>query len=116
MSAPDLPTHSTGCPPAPEAPVTPSDTASAEPAWTWTEEDVEAALQSAFWFDSHISEQLIGPYRGMHIAILDKQIIAADGDLNRLCRRLDAEWPTVPTFRLVIRYIPTVEESAPRKW
>jgi hypothetical protein len=83
---------------------------------TWTEEDVNAALQSAFWFDSHISEELIGPYRGTHIAILDKQIIAADRDLNGLCRSLDAERPTVPTFRLVIRFVPTVEESMPRRW
>ena len=66
MSTPDPPATSTT---APEAPA-------------WTEEDINAALQSAFWFDSHISEELIGPYRGMHVAIYGEQIIDADRDFK----------------------------------
>ena len=74
------------------------DTSTAPPETpAWTEEDVNAAMQSAFWFDSHISEELIGPYRGMHVAIFGEQIIDADPDFKELCRRLDEERPDVPT-------------------
>jgi hypothetical protein len=96
MPAPDQPDTSTA--PVPESPA-------------WSEEDANAALQSAFWFDSHTSEELIGPYRGMHVAIYGEQIIDADRDFKELCRRLDTERPDVPSARLVIRYIPTEEEA-----
>jgi hypothetical protein len=100
MSTPDTPTTATVPPEVP----------------AWTEEDINAALQSAFWFDSHISEELIGPYRGMHIAIFGEQIIAADRDFKQLCHILKAEHSTVPTARLVFRYIPTQEEAITGSW
>jgi hypothetical protein len=101
MSTPDQPTTATTPPPATPA---------------WSEEDINAALQSAFWFDSHISEELIGPYRGMHVAIFGEQIIAGDPDFKQLCRILKAEHPTVPTTRLAFRYIPTEEEAITGGW
>ncbi len=82
----------------------------------WSEEDINAAMQSAFWFHSNISEELIGPYRGMHVAIFGEQIIAGDTDFKQLCRILKAEHPTVPTARLVFRYIPTQEEAITGSW
>jgi hypothetical protein len=83
------------------------------PAWS---EDINAAMQSAFWFHSHISEGLIGPYRGMHVAIFGEQIIAGDPDFKHLCYILKTEHPTVPTSRLVFRYIPTQEEAITGSW
>lgn len=100
MSTPDQTNTAT---PPPEAPA-------------WSEEDINAAMQSAFWFDSHISEELIGPYRGMHIAIFGEQIIDADRDRTQLCRRLDAKSDMFPASRLVLRYIPTEEESTIGRW
>src|SRR3954463_12198388 len=97
MSAPDQPAAPT---PPPELPG-PQD---------WTEEDVNAALQSAFWFDSNYSEGLVGPYRGMHVAIYGERIIAAACDREELYRLLDTDWAAVPTARLVIRYIPRRDE------
>jgi hypothetical protein len=82
----------------------------------WSEEDVNAAMRSAFWFDSHISEELIGPYRGMHVAIFGEQIVAGDPDFKQLCHILKAEHPTVPTSRLAFRYIPTQEEAISGSW
>jgi hypothetical protein len=82
----------------------------------WSEEDVNAAMHSAFWFDSHISEELIGPYRGMHVAIFGEQIVDADRDRTELCCRLDAKSDTIPASRLVLRYIPTEEESMTGRW
>ena len=78
---------------------------------TWTEDDVRAAMESAYWFDMNATPERIEPYRGMHVAIFDKQIIDADRDFNELCRRLDTKCDTVLVSRLILRYIPTDEEA-----
>jgi hypothetical protein len=98
MSAPDLSAAAT-----PEA-----------PAWTWTEEDANALFESAFWFHSNISEELIGPYRGMHIAIFGERIVDADSDFEALGRRLETNHDAVPMNRIVVRYIPPADRPIGR--
>ena len=95
---------------APE-PLAASTASSEPPAWTWSEEDAEALFQSAFWFDSNATEELLGRYRGMHVAIFGERIVDADRDFNALGRRLEMNHGTVPMNRIILRYVPTDEES-----
>jgi hypothetical protein len=76
---------------------------------TWTEADVNAALETALWFDTNAG-QLAGRYGGMHVAVLDKRIIDADREKQALFDRLDARGDAVPTARLIIRYVPGEDE------
>ena len=92
--------------PAPDPSAPSTATAEAAPAWTWTADDVNAALQSAFWFHPNISDELIGPYRGMHVGIFGERIVDADSDFEALGRCLEANHDTVSMNRMVIRYIP----------
>lgn len=78
---------------------------------TWTEADIQAAMESAYWFDMNATPELVAPYGGMHVAIFGKQIIAADPDRDTLYRRVDAMGDAVPTARLILRYVPTEEEA-----
>src|SRR2546423_1920704 len=92
MSTPDQPATAT----------TPPES----PAWPGTEEDARAALQSAYWFHSNYSDELTGPYQGMHVAILGERIIDADRDLDTLVRRLETKSDVIPLARVICRYVP----------
>lgn len=99
MSAPDRPTTSTTTPTYPEP----------------TPADANALFASAFWFSSNATAELIEPYRGKHVAILGEQIIDADSNKEALFRRLHANG-TLPSYRVLVRYIPTDEEAWSGLW
>jgi hypothetical protein len=82
----------------------------------WTEEDINAACESALWFDMSAPPELIAKYRGMHVAILGHEIIDGDCDFNELGRRIEARGDSIPMMRLLFRYIPTEEEALSRWW
>lgn len=97
--------------PSPDPSAAPTATADAP---GWTEEEAEALRTAVFWFDLTASPELKDQYRGMHVAILGEQIVDADRDQYTLWDRLGAN--AVPRNRVLIRYVPTADESWARLW
>lgn len=100
---------------APDPSAAPTATADAPPYPEPTQADADALFASAFWFDTNATAELVGPYRGMHVAIFGERIIDADSNKEGLFRRLDATG-TLPPYRVLIRYVPTEEEALSGSW
>jgi hypothetical protein len=71
-----------------------------------TPADADALFASAFWFDTHATAERVEPYRGMHVAIFQEQIIDAASGREELCRRIAARGDSLPFYRVLIRYVP----------
>ena len=91
-------------------------TATAPPYPDPTPADADALFASAFWFDTNATAELVGPYRGMHVAIFGEQIIDAVKGREDLCRRIAARGDSLPFYRVLIRYVPTEEETWSGSW
>ena len=81
-----------------------------------TPADADALFASAFWFDQNATAELIEPYRGMHVAILGEQIIAAARGLDELGRRVAERGDPANYYRVLVRYVPTEEEAWSGSW
>jgi hypothetical protein len=75
-----------------------------------TEADGEAMFASVVWFDKQQSTGVLQRYEGKYVAILGEQIVDADTNEVDLFRRIDAMGDRIPPNRLVVRYVPRIEE------
>jgi hypothetical protein len=90
----------------------PSDPSTSTPAEypEITEIDGEAMFASVVWFDKQQSTGVLQGYEGKYVAILGEQIVDADTNEDELFRRIDAMGDRIPPNRIVIRYVPRIEE------
>ncbi|AMV24353.1 hypothetical protein VT84_08150 [Gemmata sp. SH-PL17] len=77
----------------------------------WSEADLHALVASDFWYHTVAPRELILQYRGKHVAIFGEQIVDADSDFDELARRLNTKSDAIPFNRLLLRYVPTDEET-----
>jgi hypothetical protein len=82
--------------------------------WGWTKADPDALFLSEVWFHTKAPSELLKKYEGMHVAILDEQIIDGDRDFDAFARRIEASSNTIAMNRLLFRYIPAEDEALSR--
>lgn len=75
-----------------------------------TEADGDAMFASVVWFDTQQSCGALGKYEGKYVAVLEQKILDADISEEELFRRLDSLGDAIPPNRLVVRYVPRLEE------
>jgi hypothetical protein len=77
-----------------------------------TQEDFQALMAAEIWLDKLNSAGETLQYQKMWIAVYDRQVIAAHADKNELYRQLDALGDSINQFRVLVRYIRSLEEVA----
>ena len=77
-----------------------------------TEEDFQALMAAEIWLDKFNSAGGTLPYQKMWIAVYDGQVIAAHADKQELYRELDALGGAINQFRVLVRYVRSLEEVA----
>jgi len=81
-----------------------------EPQREMTEEDFQALMAAEFWLAKINSAGGTLPYQGMWIAVYGEQIIDADRSEEELDRRIEARGDSINLFRVLVRYVHTLDE------
>jgi hypothetical protein len=75
-----------------------------------TDEDEQAQFASVLWFEEQNAAGKLLDYQKQFVAICEKQIVAAAPERAELNRRLDALGDSIPQFRVVVRYIGSLDD------
>lgn len=75
-----------------------------------TEEDAKHAFASVLWFEAQFAAGKLAEYEGQYVGICGERIVAAAPDWDELNRRLDALGDSIPQFRVVVRYVPGLND------
>lgn len=68
-------------------------------------EDGDAMFESVVWFRGERGAGRMARYQKMYVAVLGKQVLDADPDLEVLGRRIDALGDTINQRRVVYEYV-----------
>ena len=75
-----------------------------------SEEEHQAQLDSVFWFHDQRSAGKLQQYEGQFVAVLGESILDTDREELDLVNRLEAEIDTDRKRRIVIQYVPGLNE------